>query len=162
MSHLSLRTLIEDVAKSLSDKVQFGYGRRSEFNAITNKRYPYIWLLPLTASRRYPGVDGTKTKLWNVALVFLDLDKADSNEKQTAKIHDELDVMVDRFLESLDTWDMRSEDVIGSFEITNDNQQPFFKDDTDINSGWLLTLQVELSDDFDYCRPEYVNLYGDI
>lgn len=156
-----MRTLIEDVAKSLADNLQFGYGRRSEFNQIENKRYPYIWLLPLTGGRRFVNEDGTKTKLWNIALVFLDLDKADSNEKQTAEIHDKLDVFVDRFMENLDTWYLREEvDIVGTSTIRNDNQQPFFKDDTDITSGWLVTFQLLVSDDFEYCRPENVDLYA--
>lgn len=160
MSHLSVRTLIEDVAKSLADNLQFGYGRRSEFNQITNKRYPYIWLLPLTGGRRFLNEEGTKTKLWNIALLFLDLDKADSNEKQTAEIHDKLDIFVDRFMENLDTWALRATDEVGYVTIRNDNQQPFFKDDTDITSGWLVTFQMQVSDDFSYCTPENVELYA--
>lgn len=163
MSHLSVRTLISDVAKNLSDSVQFGYGRRSEFNLITNKRYPYIWLLPLTAGRRFPGVEGTKTKTWNIQMVFLDVDKADADQDQTTEIHDTLDVWVDRFLESLDDWAYRSTDTVGFVTIQNDNQQPFYKDDAGIHSGWLVTFQMVVSDDFTYCTPENVSLYaGDI
>jgi len=161
MSHLSLRTLLSDVAKSLADNIQFGYGRRSEFNMIENKRYPYIWLLPLTGGRRFLNDDGTRTKTWNVSLVFLDLDREDSNEKQTADIHDKLDVFVDRYLEQLDTWYLRTQvDEVGTITIRGDNQIPFYKDDTDITSGWLVTLTVTLSDDWIYCTPENIELYA--
>lgn len=159
MSHLSVRTLLEDVAKSLADKMQFGYGRRSEFNLIENKRYPYIWLLPLTGGRRYRD-NPTKTKTWNIAILFLDMDEADNDDKQTAKIHDELDFLLDRYMENLDTWDLRESDTVGTTTIRNDNQQPFYKDDSDINSGWLLTFQLEVSDDFIYCTPENIELYA--
>lgn len=161
MSHLSVRTLIEDVAKSLADNLQFGYGRRSEFNQIENKRYPYIWLLPLTGGRRFLNDTGTKTMVWDVALVFLDLDEADSNEKQTAEIHDRLDYFVDRFMENLDTWSLRlHQDTVGDITIRNDIRRPFFKEDTDTNSGWLLTFQLQVPDEFDYCTPENVDLYA--
>lgn len=160
MSHLSVRTLLEDVAKSLADKMQFGYGRRSEFNLIENKRYPYIWLLPLTATRR--NNNGTVTKLWNIAILFLDADQADHDDKQTAKIHDEMDVVLDKFMFNLDNWDLveneSSFQIIGATTISNQNQQPFYKDDSDINSGWLLTFQLEVSDTFEYCTPENIQL----
>lgn len=159
MSHRSVRLLLEDVAKSLADKMQFGYGRRSEFNLIENKRYPYIWLLPLTGGRRYRE-STTRTKTWNIAILFLDMDEADNDDKQTAKIHDEMDVILDRYMENLDTWDLRESDTVGTTTIRNDNQQPFYKDDSDINSGWLLTFQLEVSDDFVYCTPENIELYA--
>jgi hypothetical protein len=158
VSHLSVRTLLEDVAKSLADKMQFGYGRRSEFNFKENKRYPFIWLLPLNATRR--NNNGTVTKVWNIAILFLDKDAADSNDKQTAKIHDEMDVMVDRYVHNLEMWYLRESDTVGEITITNPNQQPFYKDDSDINSGWLLTFQLEVSDDFIYCTPENIELYA--
>lgn len=160
MSHQSVRLLLEDVAKSLSDKVQFGYGRRSEFNMIENKRYPYIWLLPLSASRRFINDDGTRTKTWNVAIVFLDADRADANAKETERIHDEQDLVVDKYLQALDDWFERSYDTIGPVTLRNDNQQPFYKDDAGIHSGWLLTFQLTVSDDFNYCTPENVDLYA--
>jgi hypothetical protein len=128
---------------------------------IENKRYPYIWLLPLTGGRRFLNDDGTRTKTWNVSLVFLDLDREDSNEKQTADIHDKLDVFVDRYLEQLDTWYLRTQvDEVGTITIRGDNQIPFYKDDTDITSGWLVTLTVTLSDNWEYCTPENIDLYA--
>lgn len=160
MSHQSVRLLLHDVAKSLSDKVQFGYGRRSEFNMIENKRYPWIWLLPLSAGRRFINDDGTKVKAWNVAIVFLDQDDADANEKQTEKILDTLDLTVDQYLQRLDDWFERSDDIVGAVTMRNDNQQPFYKDDADIHSGWLVTFQLTVSDDFDYCTPDNVELYA--
>lgn len=160
MSHLSIRTLLGDVARSLDDSVQFGYGRRSEFNMIENKKYPYIWLLPLSAGRRFINNNTTKTRTWTVQMVFLDVDKADANEDQTTEIHDTLDLMVAKFMQALDDWYERSYDTVGALTIQNDNQQPFYKDDAGIHSGWFLTFQIVVSDDFLYCSPENVDLYA--
>lgn len=162
MSHKSVRLLLEDVAKSLADKMQFGYGRRSEFNLIENKRYPYIWLLPMTATRR--NNNGTVTKLWNIAILFLDADQAANDAPQTTKIHDEMDVVLDRFIHNLDHWDYIEsigiyQHFVGTTTITSQVQQPFYKDDSDINSGWLLTFQLEASDDFSYCDPKTLEIY---
>lgn len=160
MSHLSVRTLLCDVARSLDDSVQFGYGRRSEFNMIESKKYPYIWLLPLAGSRRFINNNTTKTRTWNVQLVFLDVDKADANEDQTTEIHDTLDLMVARYMQALDDWYERSYDTVGALTIQNDSQQPFYKDDAGIHSGWLLTFQLVVSDDFNYCVEPNISLYA--
>lgn len=127
---------------------------------IEDKRYPFRWLLPLSGGRRFINDDGTRTKTWNVALLFLDADTADADAKETEKIHDEQDSVVDKYLQRLDDWFERSDDIIGAATIRNDNQQPFYKDDAGIHSGWLLTFQLTVSDDFLYCYPENVDLYA--
>jgi len=88
------------------------------------------------------------------------MDKADSNADQSTKILDDRDLIVDRFTQALDDWYERSYDEVGAITIQNDTQQPFYKDDTDINTGWLLTFQMVVSDDFNYCTPENVDLYA--
>ena len=164
MSHASVKLLLHDVAKSLADNVQFGYGRRSEFNMDEKKRYPFIWLLPLTASRRFTGTNNpTKTRTWNVNLVFMDQDRADANEKESEKILDKQFDWLDKYMQALDDWYERSYDTIGAFTVQNDNATPFYKDDADIHTGWLLSFQIIVPDDYTYCTPENVSLYaGDI
>jgi hypothetical protein len=159
MSHHSVKTLLLDVAKNLADNMQVGYGRRSEFNMIANKRYPYIWLLPLSASGM-TRTNPTRTKTWNVAIVFLNQDNADANEKQSELILDQMDEFVDRYVRDLDEWYQRSSDIIGAITLQNDSQQPFYKDEADIHTGWLLTFQMVVSDDFEYCTPENIDLYA--
>jgi hypothetical protein len=160
MSHASVRLLLEDVAKSLSDKTQFGYGRRSEFNMMQEKRYPWIWCLPLSAGRQFIDNNQTRTKTWDVALVFLDQDDSDANEVQSAHILDDQDSIVDRYMHALDEWYMRSYDTLGAFTIQNDRQVPFYKDDADIHTGWLVTFQMIVNADFEYCRPDNIELYA--
>lgn len=157
MSHHSVKTLLENVAKSLSDKVQFGYGRRSEFNMIADKRYPYIWALPLTASGRFRDNISTQTKTWNVALVFLDQDKADANEKESEDILDEQDETVNAYMQRLDEMYLTNE----LLEIRNDNYQPFYKDDSDIHTGWLVTFQLIVPHTF-ICTPDTIDMYENI
>lgn len=161
MSHLSVRTLLYDVAKNLADNQQFGYGRRSEFNMIENKSYPYIWLLPLTASRRFISTDNlTRTMTWNCALVFLDMDSADAKEDQSDKLLDEQYETAQKYMQALDDWSYRSSDTLGPVTIQNDLMAPFYKDDSGIHTGWLVTFQMVVSDNFEYCSPENVELYS--
>lgn len=160
MSHLALRTLLSDVAKSLGDDIQVDYGRKSEFNMETDKKYPWVWILPLQARRRYNPSTTTRTKLWDVSIFFYNVDKADANQRESANILDEMDSYVDQYLQRLDDWYERSTDTVGALTISNDRQSPVYKENSGIETGWLLQFQVEVSDSFDYCTPDNIALYA--
>lgn len=163
MSHLSVRTLLSDIAKSLDDSVQVDYGRKSEFNMEVNKKYPWVWILPLQGSRRFINNNWTKTKTWDVSIFFYNVDTADADQHQSASILDEMDVFADRYMEALNDWYLRSDDVVGALTIQNDRCSPVYKENSGIETGWLLQFQLVVSDDFEYCTPENVSLYaGDI
>lgn len=160
MSHKSIRCLIRDVTKSLSDNIQFGYGRRSDFNLVKNKRYPFVWLLPLTASTVLSGIDTPRTKTWNCILVVLDINKAGDTEKQFDDILDAMDMLGDKIIQRMDDWYQSDHDILGTITIRNINQTTIIKEDSDIDTGWLFTFQMVVSDDFEYCTPDNVELYG--
>jgi hypothetical protein len=155
MSHRSVRLLIEAAAKSLSDNIQFGYGRRSDFNQSGDKYYPYVWLLPLTATT---VIGETRTKTWSIVLVVINMDKSDSESKEFDCILDEMDDIVDKIVIRIDDWYRTTDDIVGSLTITNVNQVSIIKEDADIHTGWLCTFQMTVSDDFDYCANEPSNL----
>lgn len=161
MSHASVRLLLHDVAKSLADDIEFGYGRKSEFNILsgTTPSKRWIWLLPLTASGRFK-TNPTRTKRWNVAILFLEQDTSDATHDDSAHILDNQDALLSRFSQALDDWYLRSEDALGALAIENDSQDPFYKDNSDIQTGWLLRFQLVVSDDFEYCTPENIDLYA--
>src|SRR5687767_6557816 len=112
MSHQSVRLLLEDVAKSLADNIHFDAGRETEFNNLKTKEDRYIWLLPMTASPTF-SENGTRYKTWNIALLFMQKDTFDASAKETTKIHDTQDVLVDTFLRRLDDWAMTAQDTVG-------------------------------------------------
>lgn len=158
MSHRSVRLLIEAAAKSLSDDIQFGYGRRSDFNQSGDKSYPYVWLLPLTASQVIPTTDKPRTKTWSIVLVVITLDQSDSVPKQFDSLLDDMDDLVDRLVFRIDDWYRTTDDIVGTLTITNVNQVSIIKDDADIHTGWLLSFQMTVSDDFSYCVDPITNL----
>lgn len=158
MSHRAIRCLIGDAVKSLDDKIQFGYGRRSDFNIDNKKQYPFVWMLPLTASTTIPTNGAGITKTWNIILVIIDIDKSDSTEKEYKKILDVMDFIGDSLIRRINDWYLTGEDIVGALTITSVNQTTIIKGDSDIHTGWLLTFQMVTSDSFDYCRyptPEY-------
>jgi hypothetical protein len=148
MSHLSVRTLLEDVAKSLADNIHFDAGRESEFNNLKEKEERYIWLLP------------TRSKFWAVSILFMQEDKFDASAEQTNLIHDTQDVVVDSFMQRLDDWSQTSQDLVGEVSITNFSQLPFYKDQAGVYSGWLVRFTLQVSDNFQYCTPDNERIYA--
>lgn len=148
MSHLGIRKLIEDTAKSLGDDVQFTYARTSDFNVMRDKRYPFIVLDPLSAVPAYT-VDNARnySKVWTANMAFYQLDNEGSTQDAYAKILDEMDVFVDSFTNKLNFYSSRADSII----LTGFNQAPFIKATSDVLSGYILTFNIEVLDDFNYC-----------
>jgi len=122
--------------------------------------YPWIWLLPITANPRFAVNDVEMyEKTWNIALLFFDKDAFDATEGPSNDILDQQDAMVDRFILRLNEWaKVASQDIVGDVTIRGVLQQPFYKDDAGIHTGWLLTFAMTVPDDFNYCTPQNVYL----
>lgn len=159
MSHKSIRALIRDVVNSLDDSIQFGYGRRSDFNIIKDKRFPFVWLLPLTANTVLSSSTGARTKTWNCVIVILDIDKPGDKHKQFNKILDDMDDLGDKIIQRIDDWYRSEKDIVGTLTLQNINQTTIIKEDAAIDTGWLFSFQMVTSDDFQYCTPDNVELY---
>jgi len=144
--------LIEDTAKSLGDNIQFDYGRKSDFNVLRDKKYPFISLDPLTASASYAVNNVSNySKTWQASIAFYQLDKAESDQTQYACILDEMSELLDQFINKLnsqaETLCINSDNII----ITGMSQQPFIKATSDILTGYILNFSVQVTDDFNYC-----------
>lgn len=159
MSHQSVRFLLRDVSNSLADNIEFKGGRESEFNNLKSKATRYRWLLPLTASRP-PLNETSRTKTWNVAILFMQQDEFDANADQTNTIHDDQDLAADQFMQRLDDWSQTSRDIVGDVTIQGYSQTPFYKDQAGVYSGWLVRFQLVTSDDFTYCTEDNQEIYA--
>lgn len=151
MSHKGVRSLIEDVAKSLADDMQFTYARTSDFNVLRDKRYPFISLDPLTAVPIYTVNNASNyVKRWSAQMAFYQLDSTDSDQTQYAKILDEMDDLVDQFINRLNLYAFDREEP-SEIVLTSITQNPFVKVTADILTGYLVTFTIETPDDFNYC-----------
>lgn len=150
MSHKGIRLLIEKTAKSLGDDIQFTYARASDFNQLRNKRYPFISLGLLTANSSYT-VNNVQnyTKVWSCLMSFFQEDKAASIETDIALILDETDVLVDTFINRLNFYTQSQE---GDIIITAINQTPFVKETADSLTGQLLSFNIQVPDNWNYCE----------
>lgn len=152
MSHKGIRLLIEDTAKSLGDDIQFTYARTSDFNMMRDKRYPFITLDPLTAVPVYADNNVSNfMKTWTASMAFYQLDQEGSTQQDYAKILDEMDSYVDNFLNKLNFYSESQQITSDAIIITNMGQTPFIKATADILTGYILTLQLQVNDQFNYC-----------
>lgn len=148
MSHKSIRKLIEDTARSLQDDIQYSYGKDTDFNQEKKKSFTLINTSPLTATPAY-RVNGTSNymKQWNVEMAFYSFDVESSIGSEYSEILDRMDPLVDQFINKLNFFSLKSDSLI----IQGINQTPFIKVTADILTGYILTFQLIVNDDFDYC-----------
>lgn len=147
MSHKGIRLLIEDTARSLGDDIQFTYGRDSDFNILRDKRYPFIQLDLLNSAASFSVNNVSNySKGWNVFLLFHQLDNEASDQDEYKIILDDMDHLLDKFVQQLNKHD----DII----IQGINQQPFIKATADTLTGWTLSFQLIINDNWDYCANE--------
>lgn len=154
MSHKAVREFIRDKALALGDNIKFGYGRSSDFNQIKDKKYPYVWLDPLTSS---VNLDSNFTETYNVALFFYRYDSADSTEEQYKLILDTTDKSVQTFLRLINEAlnDDDSQDLTSlqsrNIEITQVTKEPVIKVMADVLTGWIVRFSLTVPDTFNYC-----------
>jgi len=158
MSHKYVRFLLRDVSNSLADNTEFRGGRETEFNNLESKATQYRWLLPLRAVKS-PSSQTSKTKTWSVAMLFMAQDNFDSSADDTNDIHDKTDIAVDKFEQRLNDWSQTSHDIVGQVTIQGFSQDPFYKDQAGVYSGWLVRFQLVVSDNFQYCTPDNIRIY---
>lgn len=158
MSHQAVRILLEDVKKSLTDKGSFGYGRLSDYNAIKDKRYPYVWADPFVIRPQYTDNTHNYTKNFQVVLSFIDLqpEGEEDTEKQYVLVMDRMSDYADKYINKLNASSTGAED--GSIElatqkllITNMVLDPIIKRFSDVVTGYQLSFNLLVPDTFDYC-----------
>lgn len=148
MSHKSIRLLIEDTAKSLQDDIQYSYGKDTDFNQEQKRSLTLINTSPLSAVPSY-RVNGTFNymKAWSIEMAFYAIDSPASIGDEYAGILDRMDLLVDQFVNKLNFFSEKSDTLI----IQNISQTPFIKATADILTGYILTFQILVNDNFDYC-----------
>lgn len=150
MSHKAIRQLIESTARSLQDDIQYSYGTEADFALNKEKSLFLIHTDPLVAVPGYRSNNSTTNfmKQWGVAMAFWHHDEMSSSMEEYAEILDFADSMVDKFINKLNFFTPLS----GTFILQGFNQLPFVKM-TNIGTGYTLTFQMLVSDNFDYCDP---------
>ena len=147
MSHQSIRLLIEDTVKALQDDIDYTYGRKTDFNQKGKSLFTFVNTSPLVAVPGYRANNGTTNymKAWSVEMVFLRI-SAQTPEKYI-EVLDEMDGLVDDFLNRLNFFESQSDQLV----VQSINQQPVINAMADILTGYLLTFQILVNDNYEYC-----------
>ena len=156
MTHESVVTFLKDVSKSLSDQVKFDYGSFDDFNSITQKSYPWIWLYPLNGEFVASENKISSHIKWDIQLDFLDKDNPRGSQFDTAQTWDRSFDLMEKFIHKLDEKVLGGEDDIDDIQSNNiviDSAtfEPARKVTGDVITGWQLKLSVTTSTDFNYC-----------
>jgi len=149
VSHKSIRKLIQDTALGLQDDIHYSYGKTTDFNQEEKKKLLMVNTSLLTASASYRDNNVSNyMKQWTVQMVFYKFDTEDSTAEDYSKILDETDHLVDRFINDLNMFVYDSDKIV----ITSVSQQAVVKVLADILTGHMLTFQMLVNDDFEYCK----------
>lgn len=155
MTHDAVVTLLEDVAKSLGDSVRFGYGALEEFNAISNKEFPYIWLYPLKGEFLEGEGKLSSTIEFECDLSFIVLDAVAGSEFETGQAWDKSFQIMEKYVHKLDEFILGydSKEPINSdmLELDRVRFEAGRKATGDALSGWKLSFLLRTPTAFEYC-----------
>lgn len=155
MSHLSVRTLIEDKVKQSDDSVLFGYARSSDFNTLSSgkKETTRVNLGLLRSSLEYNTDQTNLIITYQVAIAFYKLDDIQGAEKETADCLDKMDKLSNEWLAQMQGFSNDDElSLIQSnrIEMTSIRKTPMIKV-MECMTGFLVELNLITPDDFNYC-----------
>ena len=156
-AHSSIITLFSDTTKALSDVLAFGYGAGDDFNSIKNKKYPTVWVDPITGSFDTKDSQVGDTIRWTISVNFVEPDTKAANEQETARVWSSMFKLMEEWLHKLDQSlvnpEVNDETRISSAQA--EIQAPSFRNrrkiTKDLASGWNLTFTFITQSDFDYC-----------
>jgi hypothetical protein len=152
MVYESLYNLLNSVASNLDYDVEFAHGRGSDINIFSsNNKSIMIWLSPMRATGSFPNQGNRLFKNYTIELGFYQVDQHDSTNVQTREILESTDKAATDYILSLNTTIPDLDGISDEVSITNISQLPFIKISTHILTGHVVTFNILLPDDFNYC-----------
>jgi hypothetical protein len=155
MTHESVVTLLEDVAKSLGDSVTFGYGALEDFNTLKNKVFPYVWLYPLKGEFVSGESKLTSSIEFEIEINILHEDSTTGADFETAQAWDKGFKIMEGFVHKLDEFilDPETNEGITSDLVSLDRVrfEAGRKATGDVLTGWKLTFTMTVPTEFEYC-----------
>lgn len=147
-----LYNLLKSVSDNIGFDVEFQQGRASDINIFSdNNKSVLIWLSHFSTTGAFPNKGNRMFRNFNIELAFYQRDEMASTNDQTRAILQRCDKIILKYFLDLNTsitdLDGASEDV----EVLNFSQQPFIKVFTHILTGHVVSFNLNLPDDFNYC-----------
>lgn len=148
MTRSEVRNLIEQGINALGNQIEFGSGRISEFNKLTDKDYPFVWLESLSTDTDINN-QGAYSDKWDVKLHIVKKDSPDSLAKEYECIIDECDYIGQQLTKQYA--DLLSSAKLVSFDSAK--REPFIHKHADDTTGIILSMTLTIPDTTNVCQP---------
>jgi len=169
MNYLQLYDFLHDIGENLNQTVKIFHGRPEtiELLAATTFRGLNIYILPFSASGSTTGGAQLNTS-WNVEIIFYQLDTPDSDIDQNDedKLQDEMVTVTltqqaaEKFLRLANSNDITDELKKNADRlIVNTYGFDTAIKDGQLLTGTVLTLNLTVPDNFDYCALDFIRLF---
>lgn len=147
MKRSEVRALIKSAVDELNQSISFNNGLLTRFTAESNKKYPYVWLEPLSVSTDL-NTNQMPIDSWSCLLHIAKQDKMDSIPSQYEPLIDECDEIAQKFIYKLNQV-VTGYKLITLISIT---REPFTKRHTaDPTSGVTVEFTLQVADQTDVC-----------
>lgn len=161
MNYSALYKYLRDISQSLDLSVKFFHGRKEFLNLTQPNKPLYIYSLPFTSTGSLTGTTMQVNETWQVNLIFYMQDKADSaiDQNQENSIQAEIEILTivenasSKFLHYVNENQLTDDlsEAADRLTVVSFNKSPAIKDTAQMLTGFLLTLNLLVPDDFDYC-----------
>lgn len=152
MVYGSLYNLLKGVADDLGFDVEFQHGRTSDINVFAdNNKSVLIWLTPLKRTGSFLNRSNRLFLNWSVELAFYQKDDKDSDNEGSLSILKTSDKILLKYLLDLNQEVVDIDNASDDVEIVNINVTPFIKQTSHVMTGHIVTFNITLPDDFNYC-----------
>jgi predicted component of type VI protein secretion system len=166
VNYLSLYEYIRDISQNIDYSVRFFHGRKDILNLQYEKEPVYVYLLPFQSSGNYTTAQQAN-ETWQVNFMVYQKDQPDTaiNQNDPESLQVEMEILttteevVDKIIHYINypifpVDDATSEALQAASEfitILNFTKVPAIKDTAQILTGWLVTLNLQVDDSFNYC-----------
>ena len=177
MSYSSLLQYVRDVANSLDGNIEFTHGRKEVLHELNdapelddgrndpeNESGIVVWSLPFTATAGFTDTAQQFNKTYTVNIIFYKKDYLGSEMDQDDRYRtqDEIQILeqtsdlADAFVRKFNFNDISIDvaELSELLEITSVTFDTVIKDNDYLLTGTLLSLDVLVPDEFDYCSLE--------
>lgn len=147
MKRSEVRALIKSAVDDLNQSISFNNGLLTRFTAEPDKRYPYVWLEPLSVSTDL-NPNQMPLDSWNCLLHIAKQDKVDSIPAQYELLVDECDEIAKKFIYKLNQ-------VVSGYKLItliSITREPFIKKHTaDPTTGVTVEFTLQVADQTNVC-----------
>lgn len=161
MNYKAVYQFLHDISQSLDLTVKFFHGRKEFLNLTSSDKPLYIYSLPFTSSGSLTEATQQVNETWQVNLIFYMQDQEDSSIDQNNEdgLQDEIRILTiaenaaSKFIHFVNENELSDDlsDAADKLTLVSFSKNPAIKDTAQILTGFLVTLNLLVPDDFDYC-----------